>query len=537
MENPYAAEVALLGTEKLLDLLQVREEYEPQIILAVIAELQNRQVEVANLEEIKEYTQAVYEAKLELENQPKTPSEKLKGFLQIFVQQHGYYITPVLLNLNLFVFIVMVLLGISFIEPEAGQLFAIGANYGPYTMSGDWWRLLTSTFIHAGILHLLLNMLALVSVGKQLEQMIGRVPFLIAYILCGLSGSLTSVWWDGTRVGVGASGAIFGMFGLMLVLLAMERKLTWHEKKAMLGNLGVVIGINLVYGMKGGIDNAAHSGGLAAGIILGAALMLRSNRLITQSYSLKDNLLMATAGLLVLLIAYNLLPFTGQLRYLYTVDRVVQNDTEALNVMQQIAEAGETAKSKSDVLVPQLEAGIKLWDESEVMLEEINDMTGKEEDRVLAMLDYVRLRKISYQMFIDDLKQNRAVFNPKQNQVLYAIDGYARALRQGTEGNVIDSRYKNDHTTDKADDAEMPQFSVMGEDAKVGEEEQSMPEKVLLVVNGVTKGFISPANMPEEVAGLDENDIESVTVLKGPEAKATYGEDGAQGVIVITTKK
>src|SRR5687768_6239023 len=154
MENPYAAQVALLATEQLLKLLQEREEYEPEIILAVIAELQIRDVQVPELEEIKEYTQAVYEAKTELENQPKTPAEKLKGMLQAFVPKQGYYVTPILLNINLFVFIVMLLLGISFINPDAGQLFAIGGNYGPYTLSGQWWRLFTSTFIHAGIIHL-----------------------------------------------------------------------------------------------------------------------------------------------------------------------------------------------------------------------------------------------------------------------------------------------------------------------------------------------------------------------------------------------
>ncbi|NDK54839.1 rhomboid family intramembrane serine protease [Pontibacter sp. BT213] len=450
--------------------------------------------------------------------------------LQSFVPRQGYYITPILLNSNLFVFIVMLLLGISFIDPEAGQLFAVGGNYGPYTLSGQWWRLFTSTFIHAGIIHLALNMFALVSVGQQLEQLIGRIPFLIAYILCGLSGSLLSIWWDGTRVGVGASGAIFGMFGLLLTLMALEQKLTWQEKKAMLANLGFVIGINLLFGMKGGIDNAAHAGGLIAGIILGAVLMWRSGRRITQNYSLVGNYLTAGAGLIVVVLIYVLLPFKGQLRYLYTSDQFAQNEEQAMQVLYKLSEVGDEAKAAE--FVPQLEAGIQLWDESETMLETIDDVQGKDKDRVLVLLDYVRLRKVSYQMLRDDLKHNRPLMNPKQQQVLYAIDGYARALQQGKEGDVVDTRFRNEY--------EMPDIKVP-EDAPsetiATPNSNAAPLKALLVIDGVKKGYMTDDQEPEAITGLDEEQIESITVLKGKEAQALYGAEGANGVIQITTKK
>ncbi len=524
MENVYAAQVALLDTDKLLRLLQAREEYEPEIVLAVIAELQLRNVEVADLEEIRSYAEAVYNAKLEQENQPKTPAEKVKDFLQIFVPQSGYFITPILLNINLFVFIVMVLAGIHFLTPDAGQLFAIGANYGPYTLSGDWWRLLTSTFIHGGIVHLLLNMLALVSVGRQLELMIGRVPFLIAYILCGLSGSLASVWWDGTRVSVGASGAIFGMFGLLLVLMALERKLTWPEKRAMLGNLGIVIGINLMYGMTGGIDNAAHTGGLVAGILIGAILMLRSDRQIAHNFSLSGNAILAVSGLLLLTIVYNLVPFTGQMRYLYTLDQVAQKEAEAIKVLVRLSEKEATATAEE--FAPQLEAGIKLWDEGEVLLEEINDIEGKDQDRVLVMLDYVRLRKKSFEMLRDDLLHNRPLLNPQQQQVLGAINGYLTALQQGKESEVVDPMYR--------ERAEMPEITMEDE-----EEASSVSDTthILLVIDKVKIGVVEPGAMAEQLSGIDKNNISDVTVLKGEAARALYGEEGANGAIIITTKK
>jgi rhomboid protease GluP len=524
MDNTLAAELAMLSTAQLLNLLQAREQYEPEITLAVIAELENRNVPVPDLEDIKQYAQAVYEAKLEQENQPKTIAEKVKNFLQVFVPQPGYYITPILLNINLFVFIVMVLVGISFISPQAGQLFAVGGNYGPYTMSGQWWRLLTSMFIHAGILHLLLNMLALVSVGRQLEVMLGRVPFLISYLLCGLSGSLVSTWWDGTRVGVGASGAIFGMFGLLLVVMALEQKLSWKDKRAMLGNLGFVIAINLGFGMTDGIDNAAHAGGLVAGLILGAVLMLRSKRLVTANYSSSGNAIMAGVGFVLLIVAYNLIPFNGQLRYLYTMDQVVQKETIALQTLQQISEVGENASASE--FVPKVEAGIKLWDESEVMLEEIEDMNGKEKDRVLVMLDYVRLRKKSYEMLRDDLQNNRELLNPKQQQILWAIDGYVNALREGRESEVVDKSL--------SDASALPQNEAEATGNTLGID--NPPGKVLLVVDGVKVGLLGEGNMPAQVAGIEEKDIDNITILKDKQALEVFGAEAANGAVVIKTK-
>ncbi|MBC5774555.1 rhomboid family intramembrane serine protease [Pontibacter sp. KCTC 32443] len=531
MENRYTAEVAILGTEELLGLLQAREEYEPEIILAVIAELQIRQVQVPDLEELKEQTQAAYKNSLELENQSQSSSGKTSDMFQVFVPQRGYFVTPVLLNLNLLVFVVMLLLGLNFMNPEAGQLFAIGGNYGPYTLSGQWWRLFTSTFLHGGIIHLLLNMMALVSVGRQLEQMIGRTPFLVSYILCGLAGSLLSVWWDGTRVSVGASGAIFGMFGLLLLLMALERKLTWKEKKAMLGNLVLVIGINLGYGMKGGIDNAAHAGGLIAGSILGAVLMLRSNRVISANYSLVGTSAMAGAGLVLLSILYTVIPFTGQKRYLYTMDQVAQKEAVAMQTLQKLSEAGEEAKAA--VFAPQLETGVKLWDESETLLEAIDDVEGTGKDRVLVMLDYVRLRKISFQMLHDDLKQNRPLLNPKQQQVLEAINDYATTLQQGKESEEIANR-------NQVIDVDMPEVILKGDESESPEGNLSNDYgqmKVLVVIDGIKVGYKTADEEPAQLAGLDETKIENITVLKGKQARDAYGEEGANGVIEITTKQ
>ncbi|NEM96346.1 rhomboid family protein [Pontibacter burrus] len=524
METTYASQAATLTTHDLLAILQTPEEYEPEAILAVIAVLEERGVQTLDLEENKQHAQAVLNAKQELEALPKTPAERLRGMLQLFIPQPGYYVTPILLNINLAIFIYMLLIGISFISPQAGQLFAIGGNYGPYTLSGQWWRLLTSTFLHAGILHLLFNMVALVSVGRQLELMIGRSTFIIAYLLCGIAGGLASIWWDGTRVGVGASGAIFGMFGLLLVLMALERKLTWAEKRAMMGNMGLIIGVNLLFGMKDGIDNAAHAGGLVVGMVQGVVLMLRSERLIAPIYSLKGNIITAIVGLVLFVTAYNLIPITGQMRYQYLMEQVAEKEIAAMQVFYEMAETDES--NIDERFVPRIEAATELWSESEALLESLTEVEGKDKDHVLAMLDYVRLRKKSYELFSYDLQHGRPPMNERQEKVLWAVEGYINAIQQGRESQIVNANYRNVQ--------ELLQLHPKDHTMEVDGEAK---EGMLVVIDGIKAGFTQDGALDGITADLDKDNIESTTILKGEQAKAIYGEDGANGALLITTMK
>ena len=147
----------------------------------------------------------------------------------------------------------------------------LGANYAPLTLDqGQGWRLLSSTFLHLGIFHLALNMLALLVVGPNLERIYGNSFFLGLYGLCGLSGSLCSALYD-SIVSVGASGALFGVFGAALVLSWRYRK-EWpvgFRHRVGAGMLPMIV-YNLLYGyFADGVDNAAHLGGLAAGVVFG----------------------------------------------------------------------------------------------------------------------------------------------------------------------------------------------------------------------------------------------------------------------------
>jgi rhomboid protease GluP len=182
--------------------------------------------------------------------------------------------TIVLIALNVLVFLMMVLQGVSVFNPTAESVLRWGADYGPLTLHGQWWRMVVSTFLHFGIIHLLFNMFVLFNIGLFLEILAGRVPFVVLYLVCGLGGSAASLAWHPSTVSAGASGAIFGLYGALLGYLARHRgsipaeSLASQRKGAL-----TFIGYNLVYGLRPGVDMAAHLGGLATGFVLGLFLI------------------------------------------------------------------------------------------------------------------------------------------------------------------------------------------------------------------------------------------------------------------------
>jgi rhomboid protease GluP len=180
----------------------------------------------------------------------------------------GHYVTYALIAINVLVFIAMAASGVSILEPTGLDILNWGGNMRAYTASGEWWRLITSVFVHIGIVHLLLNMYALYMIGLYLEPILGRWKFLAAYLSAGVLASLTSLWWHDASVGAGASGAIFGMYGFFVALLTtnlIDKKL----RGGLMQSMAVFVVYNLIYGLKGNIDNAAHIGGLVSGFILG----------------------------------------------------------------------------------------------------------------------------------------------------------------------------------------------------------------------------------------------------------------------------
>jgi membrane associated rhomboid family serine protease len=144
----------------------------------------------------------------------------------------------------------------------------------PAVAAGEYWRLWTVTLLHGDLLHLLFNMYALFLAGPIVERWYGKLRFLVFYLVLAAAGSSASFVLGGDVPAVGASGAIFGLFGMLLAAGRLHRPVD-RQGRALIGQLGIVIAINLAFGFasRGQIDNAAHIGGLLAGLWLGALIL------------------------------------------------------------------------------------------------------------------------------------------------------------------------------------------------------------------------------------------------------------------------
>jgi membrane associated rhomboid family serine protease len=155
----------------------------------------------------------------------------------------------------------------------AGPLTEAGAVYGPAVSAGEWWRLGTAAFLHLGLLHILFNMYALWLFGPVMEQMYGHVEFAVIYLLCALGGNVLTILAAPDVPAVGASGAIFGLFGLAFIVSRRRHLLLGPEARAMLSRVGTLLVLNLFITFTVPfISWTGHVGGLAVGAAIGLVL-------------------------------------------------------------------------------------------------------------------------------------------------------------------------------------------------------------------------------------------------------------------------
>jgi rhomboid protease GluP len=198
----------------------------------------------------------------------KPKHDDLVDMFRYLIPAGGHFATSIILDINILVYLLMVFSGINPVSANGYELLQWGANRRAEVLGGEWWRLFTSMFVHGGFMHLFLNIYGLVLGGMFVEPAFGRKGYFIIYVLSGLSGSLVSIWWYHNTISAGASGAIFGLYGAILGLL-MTNAFPKEQKRGIFIMIGIYVAINLLWGLAGGIDNAAHIGGLISGALCG----------------------------------------------------------------------------------------------------------------------------------------------------------------------------------------------------------------------------------------------------------------------------
>lgn len=193
------------------------------------------------------------------------PEDHLEFLNAVWTRKTPY--TYFFFGLNLLIFALMALAGGSTNEPT---LMAFGVKANAEIARGQWWRFVTPVFIHIGMLHLIFNSYALWIVGQQVEKLYGGARFVALYVLTGVAGVTGSYFYHPDTVSAGASGAIFGLFGVLLMFgIRYRSSIPPYFKRAVGTGVLPVIVINLIIGFTiPQIDNSAHIAGLLAGAAL-----------------------------------------------------------------------------------------------------------------------------------------------------------------------------------------------------------------------------------------------------------------------------
>ena len=148
---------------------------------------------------------------------------------------------------------------------DSRVLIRLGAKYGPLMVAGQWWRLVTAVFLHAGLLHIVMNLWCLLDLGPAVESLFSTAKFIFFYLVAGVAGFVVSFIWGPYSVSIGASGAILGLIGVLMGA-------SWHHGRLggdMRSQLWRWVFYILIFGFLFAADNAAHIGGLGAGLLLG----------------------------------------------------------------------------------------------------------------------------------------------------------------------------------------------------------------------------------------------------------------------------
>ncbi len=180
----------------------------------------------------------------------------------------GHQVSFSLIAVNLLVYFVMVFRGVNYLNPAVEDIIRWGGNLKFNVTSGEWWRLVTAVFVHIGIFPLVINMFGLYFIGLMVEPILGKLKYLIAYLCCGVIAGLVSILWAKEGVTAGASGAVLGMFGVLLAF-ATTSYINKKFPAIWAGCISAYVVFTIISGLQGASDNAADIGGFVAGGAVG----------------------------------------------------------------------------------------------------------------------------------------------------------------------------------------------------------------------------------------------------------------------------
>ena len=289
-----------------------------------------------------------------------------------------YISTLVIIGINMIVFAVLAVKQQSLMMTRSIDVLAIlyaGGNLNPFTLDGEQWRVITSMFLHFGVIHLLVNMLGLYLLGSALEQIVGTPRFILIYFFCGIAAGIASLLFNLYTISAGASGAIFGLFGYRLGADLVQDSGDRQKLIALaIGFIGFVI-VNALVATSVSVDIPGHLGGFMTGFVI--AVLHYRFQLLVGNWSL-------TAAMVLLFLTIFALP-KDLLNYYRMFQRVLAAERRTNRFYQ---------NSLSDAqLVDSLTVIIKEWDSIGHSLRDLSPIREELRPDTTTLAQYVSLQK------------------------------------------------------------------------------------------------------------------------------------------------
>jgi rhomboid protease GluP len=335
-------------------------------------------------------------------------------------------VTPLVIALNLAVFVAMLIRGVSLMEPTSDALLQWGANYGPLVTHGQWWRLFTAMFLHIGIIHILMNMYVLYASGPFVERLYGNLGFTVLYLLAGVFGSLVSVAWHPFTVSAGASGAIFGVYGGLFAFLLVQRNAIPRPMLVSLFRSGAIfLGINLVYGVsQAHVDMSAHLGGFVFGFVFGCALAQPfaaspTARLARSMVVLMVGIALSVGWAMKLPVTDDVSAALKHMGTLETASLKLYNDS-----LDQIKTDKMTAPEFDQIVNQQL---LPPWNNEKATLQKLR-LEGAQKALVDRLVSYMSLRAEGWSLTARGISQNDSALIQQANRKQAEAQAVVKAL-------------------------------------------------------------------------------------------------------------
>jgi rhomboid protease GluP len=359
--------------------------------------------------------------------EPAFPKGVDAGFqAALLAQTPRAWVTPLVVALSVVVFVAMAITGVDPWTPSTVGIIKWGANHGPLTAGGQSWRLLTSAFVHIGAPHLVVNMIVLWHVGFFVERLVGSSGFLLAYLVAALCGSIASLAWNPYVASAGASGAVFGVYGVLVGYLARNRGCV---PPAMLKRLGtsalLFVLLNLALGLAiRNVDLANHLGGLLAGLCAGLVLARPLGSTSLATASLRVLVLVAFGAVAVVgVFARQSRPvnLSVEMKKFYELQSETVNlyDAAVLKQRQGRLSDADFVKILDDQVRPP-------WQKYALFLRGLDRLRGAQRKWVTTTSSYIDLREHAWSLISEAVRSRDAA---KMAEAM-ALDADARALAQ-----------------------------------------------------------------------------------------------------------